>query len=42
VGLNDLTMLRYRSVNIAFDYGKVVGKPVSLCSLADGVLVGTD
>lgn len=41
VGLNDLNMIRYRGVNIALDYGKIVGTPTSICWIGDGVLVGT-
>lgn len=35
-------MLRYKTVNIAYDYGKIAGKPVSVCSLGEGVLLGTE
>lgn len=41
VGLNDLTMTRYKGVNISFDYGKIVGEPVSMAWIGEGVLVGT-
>lgn len=41
LALNDLNLLRYRGVNISFDYGKVSGIPSSICWIGDGVLVGT-
>lgn len=41
VALDDLNMIKYRGVNIALDYGKVVGMPSSICWIGDGVLVGT-
>lgn len=33
LGLNDLNMVRYKGVNISLDYGKIVGIPVSICSI---------
>jgi hypothetical protein len=42
IGLNDLTMTRYRGVNISFDYGKIVGEPVSMAWIGEGVLLGTN
>ena len=41
VGLNDLTMLRYKGVNVVVDYGKGVGVPVSMCQIGEALLVGT-
>ena len=41
-GLSDLTMLRYKGVNLSYDYGKVAGTPTSLCMLGEGVLLGTE
>lgn len=33
-------MARYKGVNVSFDYGKVLGIPVSLAWLGEGVLMG--
>lgn len=41
IGLNDLTMTRYKGVNISFDYGKIIGIPVSMAWIKDGVIVGS-
>lgn len=41
LGLNDLTMTRYKGVNISFDYGKMVGEAVSMVWIGEGVLIGT-
>lgn len=41
IGLNDLTLVRYRGVNISFDYGKLGGIPVSICWIGEGFMVGT-
>jgi hypothetical protein len=41
VGLNDLSLIRYKGVNISLDYGKIIGAPVSMCWLDNGVLLGT-
>lgn len=41
IGLNDMTMIRYKGVNISLDYGKVAGLPTSICWIGEGVLVGT-
>lgn len=41
VGLNDLTMTRYKGVNISYDYGKILGVPVSMDWIGNGVILGT-
>ena len=41
LALNDLTLVRYKGVNISFDYGKTQGIASSICWLGEGVLVGT-
>ena len=41
LALNDMNLIRYRGVNISFDYGKVGGIPSSVCWIGDGVMVGT-
>lgn len=41
IGLNDLTLTRFKGVNISLDYGKIAGVPTSICWIGDGVLVGT-
>lgn len=42
IGLDDMTMERYKGVNVVFDYTKVVGIPVTLCWVDGGVMVGTE
>jgi hypothetical protein len=39
--MEDMSMFRYKGVNITFDYTKVVGIPVSLCWIENGVMVGS-
>lgn len=34
-------MTRYKGVNIAFDYGKILGVPVSMAWIGNGVIMGT-
>lgn len=41
LALNDLSLVRYKGVNISFDYGKTSGIAASICWLGEGVLVGT-
>lgn len=41
VGLSDLTMTRFKGVNVSFDYGKIAGEAVSMAWIGEGVLVGT-
>ena len=36
-----MTLTRYKQHNLIYDFGKVVGTPVSLCSVGKGVMVGT-
>lgn len=41
VALSDLTMTRFKGVNVSFDYGKLAGEAVSMAWIGEGVLVGT-
>lgn len=36
-----MTLARYKQHNLIYDYGKIVGTPVTLCSIGKGVMVGT-
>lgn len=40
VALNDYTMARYKGVNISFDYGKIIGAPVSMAWIGEGIILG--
>jgi hypothetical protein len=33
IGFNDLTMVRYKGVNISFDYSKIFGVAASIASI---------
>jgi hypothetical protein len=33
-------MIRFKGVNVSFDYGKMVGLPTSICWIDNSVLVG--
>ncbi len=36
-----MNLIRYKGINISFDYGKVVGVPSALCWIGNGIIVGT-
>lgn len=36
-----MTLGRYTKQNLVYDFGKIVGTPVSLVSIGKGVIVGT-
>ena len=42
VALTDLSLTRYRGVNITYDYGKLFGVAVAVTALGGGVIVGTE
>jgi hypothetical protein len=37
-----MSMLRYKAVNMTYDYGKIVGTPTSICYVENGLMVGTE
>lgn len=41
MGLSDLTLTRFKGVNVSYDYGKTAGEAVSMAWIGEGVLVGT-
>lgn len=42
VALDDMSMKRYKAVNVVFDYSKVVGLVNAMCWVDGGVMIGTE
>lgn len=40
--MDDMSMKRFKNVNVVFDYGKVVGMVNAMCWVGGGVMVGTE
>lgn len=41
IAFTDLSMSKFKDVNIVFDYAKIVGNATTLCWIDNGVMVGT-
>lgn len=39
--MDDMSMKKFRNVNVLFDYGKVVGMVTTICWVDGGAMVGT-
>ena len=42
VAMDDMSMKRYKNVNVVFDYAKVVGMVNAICWVDNGAMVGTE
>ncbi len=40
--MDDMSMKRYKNVNVVFDYSKVVGMVNTICWVDNGAMIGTE